>query len=71
MVGAQLIKYFTRERCLFVYSINRFRHLKLEIALAIPTSNDEIWIAIWHILKLEIAFNFKWRKMPAYNSYRG
>ena len=34
----QIIKYW---RCLFFININIFRHLKLEIALAIPASNDE------------------------------
>ena len=29
------------ERCLFLKNIDIFRHLKLEIALAIPASNDE------------------------------
>ena len=45
-------------RCLFFININIFRHLMLEIALAIPASNDEkynwinsagqglLWVAI-------------------------
>ena len=28
-------------RCIFAKKLNIFRHLKLEIALAIPASNDE------------------------------
>ena len=29
------------KRCIFLKNINIFRHLKLEIVLAIPASNDE------------------------------
>ena len=33
-------------RCIFSRNKNIFRHLKLEIALAIPASNDEMEIAL-------------------------
>ena len=35
---SQIIQF---KRCIFKKNINIFRHLKLEIALAIPASNDE------------------------------
>ena len=42
MVDAQLVKLLNLEDAYFQKKyINIFRHLKLEIALAIPASNDE------------------------------
>ena len=41
VVDAQLIKYFNLGDVYFFMNRNIFRHLKLEIALAIPASNDE------------------------------
>ena len=34
-------QYVNFQNCLFFINSNIFRHLKLEIALAIPASNDE------------------------------
>ena len=41
VVDAQLVKYLNLEDVYFRKNIYIFRHLKLEIALAIPASNDE------------------------------
>ena len=42
VVGACSVRQVTQfRRCIFSEHINSFRHLKLEIALAIPASNDE------------------------------
>ena len=41
VVDAQLIKYFNLGDVYIFMNRNIFRHLKLEIALAIPASNDE------------------------------
>ena len=40
LVDAQLIQYFNIEDVYFSLNINIFHHLKLEIALAIPASNE-------------------------------
>ena len=45
---------------LFFWNVKIFRHLKLEIALAIPASNDEKWTASnslgrWANIKLALA----------------
>ena len=39
--GRCSVSLITQLRCLFSKNKNIFRHLKLEIALAIPASNDE------------------------------
>ena len=41
VVDAQLVKEFNSKDAHFQKNIHIFRHLKLEIALAIPASNDE------------------------------
>ena len=41
MVDAQLVKLLNLEDVHFQQNVNNSRHLKLEIALAIPAPNDE------------------------------
>ena len=46
VVDAQLIKYFKLGDVYFFMHRNLFRHLKLEIAVAIPALNE--WKIIWN-----------------------
>ena len=54
--GRCLISKITQfRRCIFSKNIYIFRHLKLEIALAIPASNDEIVDIVVVVVVLDVS----------------
>ena len=54
--GRCLVSKITQfRRCIFSKNIYIFRHLKLEIALAIPASNDEIVDIVVVVVVLDVS----------------